>query len=311
MEWVKLEHVYISGIGLVLPHVEDVVKPPDYSEIYPGRSARRLSKLIKMSSYAAMNALKMAGDINPSAIITGTGMGCLYDTEVFLRELIEREEGVLSPTKFIQSTHNTTSAQIGFLKTCHGYNSTYSQRGHSFENALMDAIIKIKNGCDFVLVGGGDEHTEVMEDILKRMGHRQEEMGEGAGYCVLQSHKNEKCFCKIDEFSTCYTADEKRVVTDWDDLIDGMDAIIIGINDRKLSEEAVSSISKIDDKIPIVNYKQLTNEFKSSHALGLMLAAMQLKDNHPFGTELDDARSVLIYNNYMGHYHSTIKLSRV
>ena len=51
----------------------------------------------------------------PDAIITGTGLGCLEDTEKFLTAMVTNKEEFLTPTSFIQSTHNTVSAQIALL----------------------------------------------------------------------------------------------------------------------------------------------------------------------------------------------------
>ena len=66
-------------------------------------------------------------------------MAAWKTVRVFLRKMIEFEEKMLSPTAFIQSTHNTVGAQIALLLKCHHYNNTIVHRAFSFENALTEA----------------------------------------------------------------------------------------------------------------------------------------------------------------------------
>src|SRR5690606_35841948 len=88
---------------------------PDYKEYIDPKLTRRMARIIKMGVAAAIKALREAGVANPDAIIMGTGLGCLKDTERFLTDIIENKEGALSPTPFIQSTHNTIGGQIALM----------------------------------------------------------------------------------------------------------------------------------------------------------------------------------------------------
>jgi 3-oxoacyl-[acyl-carrier-protein] synthase II len=81
---------------------------PDYSSFIDPKQIRRMSRIIKMGVAAAFDCLKDTGVSVPDAIITGTAYGCLADTDIFLTRLIENNEELLSPTAFIQSTHNVT-----------------------------------------------------------------------------------------------------------------------------------------------------------------------------------------------------------
>ena len=99
---------------------------------------RRMGNLIKMG---VGTALKVKGEEKIEGIVVGTGLGCIENTEIFLREFIVHSSGTLSPTAFIQSTHNTVAGQIALILKEHGYNSTYTQRGTSFENALIDGCL--------------------------------------------------------------------------------------------------------------------------------------------------------------------------
>src|SRR5438105_1957800 len=91
---------------------------PDYKEIIDPKLIRRMSRVIKMGVASAMACLQDAGVTNPDAIITGTAYGCLEDTGIFLSKMVERGEELLTPTSFIQSTHNTIAAQVALLLHC-------------------------------------------------------------------------------------------------------------------------------------------------------------------------------------------------
>lgn len=73
---------------------ESLIKP-DYKEFVPPALIRRMSDILRMAVASSNLALKDAGIEQPDAIITGTGLGCLYDTEKFLNNAITIEGGLL------------------------------------------------------------------------------------------------------------------------------------------------------------------------------------------------------------------------
>ena len=114
---------------------------PNYKEFIPAGLIRRMSKVVKMSSVVAQNALAEAKIEIPDSIIVGTGMGCTEDSEKFLKNVIQNNEEFLTPTYFIQSTHNTVAGQIALAIKCHAYNFTYVNTASSLEFSLLDAKI--------------------------------------------------------------------------------------------------------------------------------------------------------------------------
>lgn len=154
---------------------------PGYKDFIPGDMIRRMGRIIKMGVTASKLCLRDAAtgrnadsvqEIIPDAIITGTGLGCMEDTEKFLTSMIRNNEEFLTPTSFIQSTHNTVAGQIALLLKCHGYNFTYVHRGISFESALTDAMIQLQLGeFSNALVGGSDELTANSFAITSRLGY--------------------------------------------------------------------------------------------------------------------------------------------
>ena len=128
---------YINGVGAISPQKtwgdEGVLLSapvdypnnylsciePDYTQYIDPKYLRRMSRILKMGVTASIMALKEAEIAIPDGIITGTGYGCLEDTGIFLRKMVEQNEQALNPTPFIQSTHNTIGSQIALLLTCH------------------------------------------------------------------------------------------------------------------------------------------------------------------------------------------------
>jgi len=151
---------------------------PDYLNYIDAKFIRRMSRIIKMGTAAAMECLKEADIQNPDAIVMGTAYGCLEDTGIFLKKMEEQHEEMLTPTAFIQSTHNTIGAQIALLLQCHSYNNTFVHRGLSFETALLDAMMLLEeNAATTVLAGAADEITDYSHAILSRFGLYKNEIG--------------------------------------------------------------------------------------------------------------------------------------
>ena len=187
-------NIYIQGTGCVSPletaaagPFPAVVNPaydgarlkvqdPDYKQWIDVKLIRRMSRIIKMGVAAAALSLKDAGVEKPDAIITGTAYGCLDDTGVFLTKMINQQEEMLTPTAFIQSTHNTVAGQIALMLGCHAYNNTFVHKAFSFESALLDSIMILKEGqSKHILVGAMDEITNHSFAIISRFNRFKKE----------------------------------------------------------------------------------------------------------------------------------------
>ena len=133
--------------------------------------ARRMGKLMKASLLSSLKALSQAGIDCPDAIITATSLGCWENTEALLTQIETEGEVMLSPTNFMQSTHNTIGSNIAIRLGCHGYNITYAQCAQSLDWALRDARRLLASGrCKTVLVGCHDESTPLYRSFMERMG---------------------------------------------------------------------------------------------------------------------------------------------
>ncbi|PSL27794.1 beta-ketoacyl synthase chain length factor [Dyadobacter jiangsuensis] len=156
------------SVGLGPVEASSALISPDYKAYIEAGLLRRMSKILRMSVACAKDCMEQAGIAQPDAIVVGTGLGCLQDTEKFLNTSLT-VEGLLPPTSFIQSTHNTMAGQISLSLGNHGYNMTHTQNTLSFEHALLDAAMLLREGDRNVLVGAADEHIDILEDIARQL----------------------------------------------------------------------------------------------------------------------------------------------
>ena len=151
--------------------IEDIDQLQEIREYISPGEARRMGKLLKAATVTSLKALRQAGVESPDAIITATAFGMLETSEKFLLDMLENGEETLSPTLFMQSTHNTIGSSIAIRTKCHGYNVTYTQGKDSLQWALRDARRLIETGkAKTVLVGCHDEATPTLQDLFRRMG---------------------------------------------------------------------------------------------------------------------------------------------
>lgn len=181
--------------------VTDKQVTSDIKELIPDAGLRRrMSSVLKSAVATAVECAKGIDGIDGiDAIITATGLGCLADSERFLRNMIADNELMLNPTPFIQSTFNTAGGQIALLRHNHCYNVTYVNRSHGFEDALLDALMRI---TDFeshrVLIGAFDEQTPSQYKIMERMGFwRNGTCGEGSVFATLTAEPSESAIAQL------------------------------------------------------------------------------------------------------------------
>jgi 3-oxoacyl-[acyl-carrier-protein] synthase II len=314
---------------------------PDYNELIDPKLSRRMSRIIKMSVASALACLKDAGITNPDAIITGTAYGCLEDSGIFLANMVEQEEEPITPTAFVQSTHNTIGAQIALLLKCNWYNNTFVSGGVSFENALLDAIMLLmEKDTDNVLVGGMDEITDMSHTVLSRMGlYKRKSVsnldlfklnskgtiaGEGAAFFLLAGTPSKNDIACIDAVTTFYkpgditeTAQQvNSFLTAQSINCSDIDLLITGNNGDTRNDEIYVQLQQLlFGGIPTVNYKNLSGEYPTSTAFALWMGANIIKTNSiPAildykGAAKSKINKVLIYNHYQNIHHSLILIS--
>ena len=340
--------LYINGTGLIsaagsnsddsflnntLQYNTDrlLSKEPDYTSYIPPMQLRRMSKAVRMGIGAARIAMSNAGIEKPDALSIGTAMGCLCDTEVFLSKMVEQKEQMLTPTAFIQSTHNTVGGQIALLAGCHGHNLTYVHRGHSFEHAMINAQLYLnQHPKENILVGGIDELTDSSVAVLKgtgiyRKANSTEHLletndlgsiaGEGASFFIAGKEKS-TCSVRIKDISLFTTKDNSEATAKLDSFLqrnelhpNNIDLIASG---RSGDSRYNAFYDQLNERFPgtaIVGFKHLSGEYAtvSGFALGL-ITLLKRNCNIPDFLYLNKKQintidNILLINNYM-HYYS-------
>jgi 3-oxoacyl-[acyl-carrier-protein] synthase II len=314
---------------------------PDYKEFIDPKQIRRMSRIIRMGVAAAMECLQEAGVKVPDAIVTGTAYGCLEDTNSFLSKMVEFNEELLTPTAFIQSTHNTIGAQIGLMLQCNNYNNAFVHRGFSFESALLDGMMLLKDkDAANVLVGAIDEITNTSHTILNRFDlYKQGPVsnldiyktktkgtiaGEGAAFFLLANEPSSTDYAKLDGLHTFYKPGgikeiEKQVTSFLEKHSVGsndIDLIITGKNGDAGADEVYEQLAQtVFNNKDSVNYKYLCGEYPTAAAFAMWLAAVTVKSGkvpavlNVSGSGDKKIKRVLIYNHYKGIHHSLSLLS--
>ncbi|MBA6153892.1 beta-ketoacyl synthase chain length factor [Gelidibacter maritimus] len=304
-----------------------VARYPNYKDYIATANLRRMAEGVKMGVTAASKALKDAKITQPDAIITGTGMGCIDDTEKFLNAIISNDEQFLTPTAFIQSTHNTVGAQIALGLQCKAYNNTYSHAALSFEWALMDAQLRLQQEeAENVLVGG---YEELGKEIInyRRMMEDADGFGiqvpysEGASFFVVSSEKTEHSVELIDmeahsTLSTTSIQDSlKQFLAKNNVDISQIDVFVSGRN-GDVFDSYYDLTAELFENITQLQYKHLSGEFYTASAFGLwtaysMLSRQEIPEAMIFKGEIKfDNHIILIYNQFKGRDHSFILLKR-
>ena len=193
--------VLLSQPREILPGEARCFQEPDFRKYIPPVQARRMGTLLKRSLVAAKMALEEASLALPQAVLCGTGLGCMEPTERILAALKEQGEGSVSPTDFMQSTHNTIASTIAIHLGCRGYNCTYSQGEVSFESALLDAFLQIKAGIlDSALVCAADEMTDATFRRLQGCGYFPEgTVASALSAALVLSSQPEGALCSLED----------------------------------------------------------------------------------------------------------------
>lgn len=276
---------------------------PEYKSIIPPRVSRRMSRIVKMSVAASRMALTEAGIEIPDGIITGSGLGCMSDTEKFLTAIAENEEKLLNPAPFIYSTHNTISSQIALFLKCTGYNQTYVQGAHSFESGVLDASMLLREAAfSALLVGGADEMTTNLFTIMNRFGHwkRNEHAnrdlfhppskgtmaGEGSVFFVVGASQTEHAYATIEDMDMYYgKLDGTLIVQRVQDFLknnrrtlDDLDLCFLGKNGDNRFDGIYNDLEKqVSSNCPTALYKHLCGEYYTSSAFATWLIAHLIK----------------------------------
>ena len=127
------------------------------------REARRMARFSQLGIAAAMMAVEDAGLDMGSAdpfrvgVLLGNGNGGFPTIEENCRVLVERGGMKMSPFFFPMILPNMASANVSRVLGARGYNSTVVTACSASNQAIGDALQKIRNGTVDIMLTGGTE----------------------------------------------------------------------------------------------------------------------------------------------------------
>ncbi len=314
---------------------------PDFKQYFKPIDLRRMSRIIKTGTTSALECLKEAEIDVPDAIITGTGLGCLEDTETFLNRMIDNNEGLLTPTTFIQSTHNTIGGHIALTVKCNEYNVAYVHKTISFETAMLDAMLMLREGtAKNILVGGIDEMTQENYELKQKINLWKKEPfsslniyksntegcvpGQGSTFFLVSDKKTANTYAevkmieiihRVNDFNDFQKTIENRISNAGLSIAD-IDLVLFGYNGDNAGDvfydKLKDSLFKESDH---AYYKHYCGEYDTAPAFALWIASQIARSGKtPKSVLINKSgqrkpQNILIYNQDVNKNHAFILLS--
>lgn len=312
-------------------------KEPVYANLIPAGLLRRMGKAVRMGVGAGLPLINRNPGLD--GIILGTANGGLEDCIKFLNQIVDYEEGTLTPTNFVQSTPNAIGGSLALLSRNTGYSTTHVNKGLAFESALLDAFLLINEGGAIKLLLGGVEEISEYNYNIDFLGglFKEEEVtsstllnsdtpgtvcGEGAAMFVVSSEKTADSLAEIVDVDQITNPTENELNEKLSQMLirnglnqKDIDTLILGYNGDNRSDFWFQNVrDSFFSESEMYSYKQLVGDYPTSSAFAMWLGVQLIsgKNVPGRGTEKNrKARHVLIYNHYKAVQYGFILLSAI
>lgn len=308
-----------------------VALEPALEGVPPGM-LRRMSKAVRMGIGAGLPLLKRGV---PDGIIMGTANGGMEDCIKFLNQIIDYDEGMLTPGNFVQSTPNAIAGQLSLITKNRNYNATHVHLGLAFENALLDTRMFLNEHPEqLYLTGAVDEISTYNYNIDRLAGwydpalssanlfqseHAATIAGEGAALFLL-SGKQEGALARIEVVETLHTEDPLDVEKRLQQLLTSYPVtkntlLLSGDNGDNRYRFFYNNLETLMPLTTVLRFKHLCGEYPTASSFAAWLATYMLQQqkvpevllkNGPLPAAIE---RVIIYNHYHGKQHSFLILS--
>jgi hypothetical protein len=302
-------------------------------ENVPPAMIRRMSKAVRMGLGSGLPIItKNIVD----GIIIGTANGGMEDCIKFLNQIIDYNEGVLTPGNFVQSSRNTIAAQLCQITKNRVYNATHVHLGLAFENALTDAQMLLKeNPQSQYLVGAVEEISSYNYNIDRLAGWYNEAVennylydahlpttiaGEGAAM-FLVNNRREDALAKITAIEMVHTTDLKTVKNRFENFLRQQKIhpektiFISGENGDTRLNPFYEVCEENIKTLPVLHYKHFTGEYPTVSSFAVWLACYALQHQtlpeHFYKNTIRTSQmeTAILYNHYQGKQHSFMSVS--
>ncbi|MCF0062269.1 beta-ketoacyl synthase chain length factor [Dyadobacter chenwenxiniae] len=310
---------------------------PGYGELIPAGLLRRMGKAVRMGVGAGLPLIRKT---QVDGIILGTANGGLEDCLKFLNQIVDYDEGTLTPTHFVQSTPNAVAGNLALMSKVTGYNTTHVHKGLAFEAALLDAMMLLEaKKLERLLVGSVEEISDYNHNIDFLNGHFKNEdsssenlltsnspgsvNGEGATMFVAESIRNENTLAHIKDVDQLSYPSHDDLEMKLDQFLTrnglkrpDISSLILGISGDNRTDHLYADFqSKFFPDSNTYTYKNMVGDYPTASAFATWMAVKMLS-GHPVPSSCiqnnpssQRASNVLIYNHYKGVQHSFILLT--
>jgi 3-oxoacyl-(acyl-carrier-protein) synthase len=311
---------------------------PDYGQLIPAGLLRRMGKAVRMGVGAGLPLIRKAP---VDGIILGTANGGLEDCLKFLNQIVDYNEGTLTPTNFVQSTPNAVAGNLALMSKSTGYNATHVHNGLAFEAALLDALLLFgENRAERILVGNVEEISDYNHNIdslagaFKTEDVSSEELlfsgtpgsvnGEGAAMFLMEANPGSSSLARIrDVYQVSYPSEEElreglqRFLLSHGLSAGDIDTLILGISGDNRTDYIFHNInSQLFPDANVFTYKNLVGDYPTASAFATWLGVQLLR-----GSDLPSAcvykksnqnkpLNILIFNHFKGVQFGFILLSK-
>lgn len=316
-----------------------VAMEPAYGTLIPAGLLRRMGKAVRMGVGAGLPLMQKNPGLD--GIILGTANGGLEDCLKFLNQIVDYNEGTLTPTNFVQSTPNAVAGNLALMSKNTGYNATHVNKGLAFEAALLDAFLLFSEGnAQSLLLGSIEEISDYNYNIDKLAGSFKEEVsssetllnsgtagtvcGEGAVMFVVEAERSDDAMAEIVDVDQVSYADKETVLQKLELFLDrngiganDIDAVILGYNGDNRSDHWYDWLGEgLFVESDLFVYKNMVGDFPTVTAFAVWMGAQLLQGKNLHAETVlrknqdKPAKHVLIYNHHKSVQHGFILMAR-
>ncbi|GGH50254.1 hypothetical protein GCM10007423_52860 [Dyadobacter endophyticus] len=309
---------------------------PVYGQLIPAGLLRRMGKAVRMGVGAGLPLIQHA---QVEGIVLGTANGGLEDCLKFLNQIVDYDEGTLTPTNFVQSTPNAVAGNLALMSKTTGYNTTHVHKGLAFEAALLDTMLLLeeKRGNTF-LIGSIEEisdynhHIDLLAGSFKTGHFTSENLltldspgsanGEGAAMFLVNAERSEASLAQIKDVFQSNNLTEKELAPIVSAFLQrnnlqpaDIDAVILGISGDNRSDHWYFNLQKaLFEESNCYTYKNMVGDYPTGSAFATWMGVQAIA-----GKYVPDAcvwaqkntrtpKHILIYNHYKASQHGFILL---
>jgi hypothetical protein len=308
---------------------------PAYQSFIPLGLLRRMGKAVRMGIGTALPLIERNEKVD--GIIIGTANGGLEDCIKFLNQIVEYEEGILTPTNFVQSTPNALAGQIALMQENQGYNMTHVNGSLAFESALLDASLFFEetNTRKTLLLGAIEEVSNYNYNIDSLGGRFKDELvsnneliqtntpgsycGEGSVQFIV-SNRSENALSQLVDAAQCSALEQTELegfILDFlaknNLTLDAIDLLLLGKNGDSRHDFWYDNAHALFGEKPHLYFKKAVGEYRTVTAFAVYVATKILNNSCTHlieGKSSKPIKNILIYNHFDAVRHSLLLVSK-